>query len=268
MCERGSSNCEGITESSGSGMIEIVGLEKRFGTATILDGLDLSVGRGEAIVMIGPSGAGKSTLLRCINGLERFQAGSLVVDGIRVPSTQERKAFSRAIHEVRLRVGMVFQAFNLFPHLTALENLTLAPIKLLGQSREEAEEAGRALLARVNLQGKEDRYPGALSGGEQQRVGIARALAMRPQAILFDEPTSSLDPELVTEVLAVIADLSADGYTMLIVTHQMDFARRSASRVVFLDQGKVVEEGAPAQLFENPASDRLRAFLSKCQAEG
>ncbi len=214
--------------------------------------------------MIGPSGAGKSTALRCVNGLERFEAGTVVVDGVQIPpGPGSERVFSRVVHQVRLKVGMVFQSFNLFPHLTVLENLILAPVRVLKRDPREARREAARLLERVNLKGKEEAYPPSLSGGEQQRVAIARSLAMQPQVMLFDEPTSSLDPELVTEVLAVISDLTADGYTMLIVTHQMDFARRSADRIVFLDQGGVVEDGPPEEILENPASDRLRAFLSK-----
>ncbi len=250
--------------SNGKEMIEIRQITKRYGAEKILDQLDLSVGRGETIVLIGPSGTGKSTVLRCINGLERFESGIIQIDGMVVPSlSAEKRGFSKTIREVRQRVGMVFQSFNLFPHLTVLENLTLAPRRVLGRKAEVVQNESMELLARVNLKGKEFAYPRSLSGGEQQRVAIARALAMRPEAILFDEPTSSLDPELVSEVLAVISDLAADGYTMLIVTHQMDFARRSASRVAFLDGGKVVEEGPPEQLLLNPRTPRLRSFLSK-----
>lgn len=247
-------------------MIEVRGLHKSYNHTPVLNGIDLSVARGEVVVIIGPSGSGKSTLLRCLNGLEPFQKGQVRIGDVTLhPEIFNQEDFRKTIRAVRLKVGMVFQSFNLFPHLTVIENVTLAPIKVLGKEREQAEEAARGLLSRVNLQGKEDQYPRSLSGGEQQRVAIARALAMSPEAVLFDEPTSSLDPELVGEVLAVISDLAAAGYTLLIVTHQMHFARQSARRIIFLDRGEIIEEGHPAEIFENPRSERVRLFLQNFQ---
>lgn len=247
-------------------MIAISDLHKSFDHVRILDGVNLSIARGEVVVIIGPSGSGKSTLLRCINGLENFQEGQIKVAEVTLtPEMFRRPEFGAVIRSVRRKVGMVFQSFNLFPHLTALENVTLAPVKVLGQERQEAAGKAKELLERVNLQGKEHQYPRSLSGGEQQRVAIARALAMNPEAILFDEPTSSLDPELVGEVLSVISDLASQGYTMLIVTHQMHFARQSANRIVFLDKGEIIEEGSPAEIFENPKSERARNFLKNFQ---
>lgn len=247
-------------------MIEVRGLHKSYNHSPVLNGIDLSVARGEVVVIIGPSGSGKSTLLRCLNGLEPFQKGQVRIGDVTLhPEIFNQEDFRKTIRAVRLKVGMVFQSFNLFPHLTVIENVTLAPIKVLGKEREQAEEAARELLSRVNLQGKEDQYPRSLSGGEQQRVAIARALAMSPEAVLFDEPTSSLDPELVGEVLAVISDLAAAGYTLLIVTHQMHFARQSARRIIFLDRGEIIEEGHPAEIFENPRSERVRLFLQNFQ---
>lgn len=247
-------------------MIEVRGLHKSYNHSPVLNGIDLSVARGEVVVIIGPSGSGKSTLLRCLNGLEPFQKGQVRIGDVTLhPEIFNQEDFRKTIRAVRLKVGMVFQSFNLFPHLTVIENVTLAPIKVLGKEREQAEEAARGLLSRVNLQGKEDQYPRSLSGGEQQRVAIARALAMSPEAVLFDEPTSSLDPELVGEVLAVISDLAAAGYTLLIVTHQMHFARQSARRIIFLDRGEIIEEGHPAEIFENPRSERVRLFLQNFQ---
>ncbi|HEV8130117.1 MAG TPA: amino acid ABC transporter ATP-binding protein [Acidobacteriota bacterium] len=248
-------------------MIEVRGLVKTAGDHRILDGLDILVPEGQTVAVVGPSGAGKSTFLRCLNGLENFQAGVVRIAGHELlpqdisqgkHANGNRSAVLRAI---RLRVGMVFQSFNLFPHLTVLENLCLAPRKVLGKSRADAEAMALQLLQEVNLKGMQTRYPRQLSGGEQQRVAIARALAMQPQAMLFDEPTSNLDPELVMEVVEVIERLARQKYTMLLVTHQMGVAKRVASRVLFLDQGRIIEDSSAVQFFKSPQSERAREFL-------
>lgn len=248
-------------------MIKVRNLHKSFGGHTVFRGLDLHVTRGEAVVLIGPSGSGKSTFLRCINGLEPFDAGEIDVDEFALhainrekPSREDREA----VRQVRLRVGMVFQQFNLFPHMTVLENITLAPREVLGLERGRAEEEASALLARVNLEHKARCLPGRLSGGEQQRAAIVRALAMKPRAMLFDEPTASLDPETVGEVLAVIKDLvEQEGMTTLIATHEMGFAREAADRVVVFDKGEIVETGAPEKIFSHPDQERTRLFLGR-----
>jgi ABC-type polar amino acid transport system ATPase subunit len=219
--------------------------------------VSLTVAPGEVVVVCGPSGSGKSTLIRCVNALERVQAGEIVVLG--QPLTGGRVNLSR----LRTQVGMVFQSFNLFPHMTALDNIMLAPLKVRRLSRAEAEQVARALLERVGLREKAANYPANLSGGQQQRVAIARALAMQPRIMLFDEPTSALDPEMINEVLEVMTALARDGMTMMCVTHEMGFARRVAHRVVFMDEGQVVEEGKPDEFFAAPKSDRGRQFLSK-----
>ncbi|MFP5376599.1 MAG: amino acid ABC transporter ATP-binding protein [Acidimicrobiia bacterium] len=237
--------------------IVVEGLRKRFGDAEVLRGVDLEVGPREVVCVIGPSGSGKSTLLRCINRLEEPTAGRVVVGGVEV--TDPRVDLDR----VRTSMGMVFQQFNLFPHKTALGNVTLALRTVLRLDRDAADRRGRAMLERVGLAGREHDYPSKLSGGQQQRVAIARALAMHPTVMLFDEVTSALDPELVGEVLAVMRDLAEGGMTMLVVTHEMGFARTVADRVVFLDGGVVVEQGPPADLLGNPRHARTRAFLSK-----
>ena len=232
-------------------------VDKWFGTLHVLDGIDLTVATGEVVVVCGPSGSGKSTLIRCVNGLERVQRGEITVLG----ETITRRGVD--LPALRTRVGMVFQAFNLFPHMTALENIMLAPMKVRRLSRADAEKTARALMARVGLAEKADSYPANLSGGQQQRVAIARALAMEPKIMLFDEPTSALDPEMINEVLDVMTALARDGMTMMCVTHEMGFARRVAHRVVFMDAGQVVEEGAPEDFFASPKSDRGKQFLSK-----
>jgi cystine transport system ATP-binding protein len=237
--------------------IQTSGLTKRFGQAEVLKGVDLTVAAGEVTAVIGPSGSGKSTLLRCIAGLEAFDGGALRVAGF---DARPGKAHIRAL---KGRVGFVFQAFNLFPHLTALGNVTLAPIRAGRADARAAREAGLALLDKVGLGGRADAYPAQLSGGQQQRCAIARALAMQPEVLLFDEPTSALDPELVAEVLEVIAALAREGRTMMIVTHQMAFAREVASRTAFMDAGVVAEEGPSAALFANPRTERLRRFLDR-----
>jgi glutamate/aspartate transport system ATP-binding protein len=237
-------------------MIEVREVSKRYGSFQVLKSCSLSIARGEVIVVCGPSGSGKSTLIKCVNGLEPFDQGEIVVDGLRVAD----KAGLRAL---RTRIGMVFQSFELYPHLTAMENICLAPRVVLGRSRAEAGARARALLARVGLTDHAQKYPAQLSGGQQQRVAIARALAMDPVVMLFDEPTSALDPEMIKEVLDVIIDLARDGMTMIVVTHEMGFARRVANRIVFMDSGEIVETRPPEQFFSAPASERARAFLSK-----
>ena len=237
--------------------IRFAGVNKWFGKLHVLRNIDLSIAAGEVVVVCGPSGSGKSTLIRCVNGLERVQAGDVLVLG---DSVTQRGVDLPAL---RTRVGMVFQSFNLFPHMTALENIMLAPMKVRKLSRGDAEKAARALLERVGLREKADNYPANLSGGQQQRVAIARALAMQPKIMLFDEPTSALDPEMINEVLDVMTTLAREGMTMMCVTHEMGFARRVAHRVVFMDEGQVVEEGTPAEFFAAPKSDRGKQFLSK-----
>ncbi|RFU37187.1 amino acid ABC transporter ATP-binding protein [Actinomadura logoneensis] len=238
-------------------MIEVRGLHKRFGAHTALRAVDLDVARGEVVVVIGPSGSGKSTLCRCLNRLESPDAGTVRIDGAELP------AEGRALARLRADVGMVFQSFNLFHHKTILQNLTLAPMRVRGLSREEAERDARALLDRVGIGAQADKLPAQLSGGQQQRAAIARALAMRPKAMLFDEPTSALDPEMVGEVLDVMTGLAEDGMTMVVVTHEMGFARQVADRVVFMADGEIVESGTPSEFFASPTSDRARDFLGK-----
>jgi polar amino acid transport system ATP-binding protein len=233
------------------------GVNKWFGKLHVLRNIDLAVAAGEVVVVCGPSGSGKSTLIRCVNGLERVQEGDIAVLGDSIT----RRGVNLPV--LRTRVGMVFQSFNLFPHMTALQNIMLAPRKVRKLSNEEADKTARALLTRVGLAEKADNYPANLSGGQQQRVAIARALAMQPKIMLFDEPTSALDPEMINEVLDVMTTLARDGMTMMCVTHEMGFARRVAHRVVFMDEGQVVEEGTPQQFFATPKSERGKQFLSK-----
>ena len=237
--------------------IQFAGVNKWFGKLHVLRRIDLSVDTGEVVVVCGPSGSGKSTLIRTVNGLERVQEGDIVVLGDSIT----RRGVN--LPTLRSRVGMVFQSFNLFPHMTALENIMLAPMKVKRLSRADAEQAARALLERVGLREKADNYPANLSGGQQQRVAIARALAMQPKIMLFDEPTSALDPEMINEVLDVMTALAREGMTMMCVTHEMGFARRVAHRVVFMDEGQVVEQAKPEEFFTAPKSDRGRQFLSK-----
>ena len=237
-------------------MIEIKGLKKSFGDLHVLKGIDLHIDEQEVVVIIGPSGSGKSTLLRCINFLEEPTGGSIVVDGIPLDSDAN-------INKVREEVGMVFQRFNLFPHMTVLDNITLAPLKVRKMEKSRAEQTAQDLLDRVGLGDKADAYPNQLSGGQQQRVAIARALAMNPKVMLFDEPTSALDPEMVGEVLDVMQRLAESGMTMIIVTHEMGFAREVGTRLLFVDGGYIVEQGKPKEVFENPKEERTRAFLSK-----
>jgi len=238
-------------------VIEVIDLCKSFGQLEVLRHVNMRVAEGEVVCIIGPSGSGKSTLLRCLNLLEQPTGGEVIIDGV---SLMDKKT---NINEVRQKVGMVFQLFNLFPHKTALENITMGPIKVKRMSKQAAEELGRTLLAKVGLSDKADVYPHQLSGGQQQRVAIARALAMQPKVMLFDEPTSALDPEMVGEVLAVMKDLAREGMTMVVVTHEMGFAREVGDRVIFLDEGRIVEEGKPHEIFSQPREERTRAFLSK-----
>ncbi|KIF71725.1 arginine ABC transporter ATP-binding protein [Streptomyces sp. AcH 505] len=247
-------------------LVRIRGLRKSFGAHTVLDGIDLDVREGEVTVMLGPSGSGKSTLLRCVNHLERPDAGFVEVGGdivgYRHDGGKLHELRARSITKQRAHVGMVFQQFNLFPHMTVLENITEAPVAVRGVGRKQAAERARELLARVGLAGRENSYPRQMSGGQQQRVAIARALAMEPRLLLFDEPTSALDPELVGEVLAVMKDLALSGNTMIVVTHEMGFAREVADTMVFLDGGRIIESGPPAEVLTNPQHERARTFLS------
>ena len=238
-------------------MILMEGVDKHFGDLHVLRAVDLQVARGQVVVVLGPSGSGKSTLCRTINRLEPVDSGRIEVDGRALPSE------GRELATLRADVGMVFQAFNLFAHKTILENVTLAPQKVRRTARAEADDAGMALLERVGIASQRDKYPAQLSGGQQQRAAIARALAMRPKVMLFDEPTSALDPEMVQEVLDTMAGLAADGMTMLVITHEMGFARRAAHRVVFMSDGEIVEHSTPDAFFTSPRSDRARDFLSK-----
>ncbi|MFE5913726.1 amino acid ABC transporter ATP-binding protein [Streptomyces wedmorensis] len=238
-------------------LIELRGVNKHYGALHVLRSIDLTVGRGEVVVVIGPSGSGKSTLCRAMNRLESVESGEIVIDGKPLP--EEGKALAR----LRAEVGMVFQSFNLFAHKTVLANVSLAQTKVRKRRKEEADRRSRALLDRVGLAAHADKYPAQLSGGQQQRVAIARALAMDPKALLFDEPTSALDPEMINEVLEVMQQLARDGMTMVVVTHEMGFARSAANRVVFMADGRIVEQAAPEEFFSNPRSDRAREFLSK-----
>lgn len=236
-------------------IISVRGLIKSYGTFTVLHGIDLDIAEGEVVCVIGPSGSGKSTLIRCINHLEAFLPQSTItVDGIRVEP-------GAALAKVRAEVGMVFQSFNLFPHMTVLKNVMLAPMRVRGTAEADAARKARDLLARVGIAEQAEKYPGQLSGGQQQRVAIARALAMEPKVLLFDEPTSALDPEMVGEVLDVMRRLAGTGVTMVIVTHEMGFARQVADRVIFMDGGRLVEMGTPADIFDTPKEERTRSFL-------
>ena len=238
-------------------MVEIEGMHKWFGTFHVLKNINLRVTAGERIVICGPSGSGKSTLIRCINRLEVHQQGSIVVDGIEL--TRDVKN----IEQIRSEVGMVFQHFNLFPHLTVLENCTLGPMWVRKLPKDEAEEVAQRYLERVQIPEQADKYPGQLSGGQQQRVAIARSLCMQPKIMLFDEPTSALDPEMIKEVLDTMLELAETGMTMLVVTHEMGFARRAADRVIFMDGGEIIEKNAPEPFFNNPQNDRTKLFLSQ-----
>jgi general L-amino acid transport system ATP-binding protein len=237
--------------------IEMTGVHKWFGDFHVLRDINLKVTGGERIVICGPSGSGKSTLIRCINRLEEHQRGRILVDGMELTDDVKK------IDKIRRDIGMVFQQFNLFPHLTVLENLTLAPIWVRGLTKREAEEIARHYLQRVKIPEQADKYPGQLSGGQQQRVAIARALCMNPKIMLFDEPTSALDPEMVKEVLDAMIELASDGMTMLVVSHEMGFARQVANRIVFMDEGQIVEANAPEKLFAAPQHERTKLFLSQ-----
>jgi len=242
---------------TGGPAVELVGVNKWYGKFHVLRDVNLSVKRGEKIVVCGPSGSGKSTMIRCVNRLEEHQSGRIVVDGIELTNDLKR------IDEVRRDVGMVFQSFNLFPHLTILENCALAPVWVRKMPRKEAEALAMHFLTRVRIPEQAAKYPGQLSGGQQQRVAIARALCMNPKIMLFDEPTSALDPEMVKEVLDTMVELAAEGMTMICVTHEMGFARQVADRIIFMDAGEIVESNAPEAFFANPQHDRTRAFLSR-----
>jgi ABC-type polar amino acid transport system ATPase subunit len=242
-------------------VIRVENLEKRFGQLLVLKGVSLNVGAGEVVVIFGRSGCGKSTLLRCINFLEEPTGGVIEVDGTRLEVGHATRARRELIRQIRMKAGMVFQEYNLFPHLTVMENLIEAPCQVKGESKKEATEHGRELLSKVGLADKADEYPIRLSGGQKQRVAIARALCMRPKIMLFDEPTSALDPELIGEVLAAMRDLAHDGMTMVVVTHEMGFAREVAHRMVFVSDGELVEEGAPGDLIKGARDARTRRFL-------
>lgn len=244
-------------------MVEVKGARKNYGALEVLKGIDLSVARGQIVAIIGPSGSGKSTLLRSINHLETLNGGEVWLDGVKVNRNLNGQAFERHINAVRQQMGMVFQHFNLFPHLTVLQNITIGPIILKGMGKAAARELAIELLSKVGLKDKVDAFPSRLSGGQKQRVAIARALAMQPKVMLFDEATSALDPELVDEVNAVMKQLAAEHMTMLIVTHEMRFAGEVADRVLFMDGGVVVEQGAPSEIFRQPTQERTRAFLKK-----
>jgi len=241
-------------------IVEMRQLNKHFGSLHVLQNIDLTVAPGEVVVVIGASGSGKSTLIRCINGLEEFQSGELIVEG---QTLQPYGKSKRALRAIRKEVGMVFQQFNLFPHRKVIENITLAPRKVKRKDKAAAREQAQTLLDRVDIGNQADKYPSQLSGGQQQRVAIARALAMEPQLMLFDEPTSALDPEMIGEVLDVMRELARAGMTMIIVTHEMGFAREVADRVIYVDKGQIIEQGKPADVFDAPQNERTRSFLAR-----
>ncbi len=243
--------------AGGDKIIEIADLNKWYGDFHVLKDINASVNKGEVVVVIGPSGSGKSTLIRCINRLEEHQEGKIVVDGVELTDDV------RKIDQIRRETGMVFQSFNLFPHLTVMENITLAPIRVRKWKKSKAEERAMYFLEKVGIPEQARKYPGQLSGGQQQRVAIARALTMEPKVMLFDEPTSALDPEVIGEVLEVMVNLAKEGMTMVVVTHEMGFAREVGDRVIFMDQGQIVEVGTPEHFFSNPQEERTRSFLSK-----
>ena len=238
-------------------MIEIKNVNKWYGDFQVLSGINETIDRGQTVVICGPSGSGKSTLLRCINGLEPYQKGEITVEGISLSDPKTN------LYKLRRKIGMVFQKFELYPHMTVLHNITLAPMKVLKKSKKEAEKRAIALLERVGIPEKAMEYPANLSGGQQQRVAIARSLAMDPDYMLFDEPTSALDPEMIKEVLDVMIDLAKEGMTMIVVTHEMGFAREVANEIIFIDEGKIVERGTDESFFANPKSERTKAFLSQ-----
>ncbi len=245
------------TANGGKPMIVLENVDKFFGTFQALDDISLTVAKKEVVVVIGPSGSGKSTLIRCINRLEKHDAGRVVVDGVELTDD------IRNIHEVRMETGMVFQQFNLFPHLSVLDNVTLAPREVRHMAKAEAEELGMKMLARVRIPEQARKFPGQLSGGQQQRVAIARSLAMQPKMMLFDEPTSALDPEMIKEVLEVMEELAASGMTMIVISHEMGFARAVADRIIFMADGQIVEVGPPEHFFTNPTEERTKTFLSQ-----
>jgi ABC-type polar amino acid transport system ATPase subunit len=247
---------EGRADDDGH-FVELASVRKSFGDNLVLDGIDLRIDRGAAIVVAGPSGSGKSTMLRCINGLEPIDAGTIRFDGRRVEAT------GREIYGIRAEIGMVFQQFNLFPHMTVLENITLGPLEVEGVSKQEGRQRALRLLERVGIPEKANEYPADLSGGQQQRVAIARALAVEPKLMLFDEPTSALDPEMIREVLDVMRDLARDGMTMIVVTHEMGFAQEVCDRIVFIDDGRIVEQGSPDEFFNKTKSERAKEFVDK-----
>jgi polar amino acid transport system ATP-binding protein len=261
-----------VTQSAlaGNVVLRATGVEKRFGRLQVLRGVELEVERGEVVCLIGPSGSGKSTFLRCVNHLERIDGGRIWVNGHYIGYREREGALvedaERSIARQRAEIGMVFQRFNLFPHMTALQNVVEAPTRVKGVPKDQAVAQGEALLARVGLGAKRDVYPGKLSGGQQQRVAIARALAMNPALMLFDEPTSALDPEVTGEVLGVIEELAGEGMTMIVVTHEMGFARRAAKRIAMMDDGEIIEAGSPKQFFQEPREPRTQQFLSKILA--
>ena len=238
-------------------MIDVKNLHKKFGKLHVLQGIDVSIGKGEVVVVIGPSGSGKSTFLRCLNLLEQPTDGEIIFEGINITDKKND------INKQRQKMGMVFQNFNLFPHLSVIDNITLGPRKLKNESGEQAEINARVLLKRIGLEEKANNYPAQLSGGQKQRIAIIRALAMSPDVMLFDEPTSALDPEMVGEVLEVMKELAAEGMTMVVVTHEMGFAKEVGTRVLFMDEGKIKEEATPEEIFSNPKNDRTKEFLSK-----
>ncbi len=243
-------------------MVEVHNLKKSFGSHEVLKNIHFNVNQSEVVAIIGPSGSGKSTLLRCINHLEVPTSGEIYIEGVLLnDKSLGKRSFQQHLNRIRTRVGMVFQQFNLFPHMTVMENVIEALVQVLKEAKEDAERKGRELLEKVGIADKADAYPGTLSGGQKQRVAIARALAMNPDVMLFDEATSALDPELVGEVLRVMEELAKEGMTMLVVTHEMGFANRVADRVVFMDEGFIVEEGAPAEMFKNPQNERTKKFL-------
>ena len=256
-----------MMQSVGTPVVRVVDVHKSFGSNEVLKGIDLEVAAGEVVTILGPSGSGKSTLLRCINMLEEIDSGAVFVDGEQMGFDLRGGRLHRlpdsAVRRQRRKIGMVFQHFNLFPHMTALENVLEAPVGIHGRNRKEAREEALALLARIGLAEKANAYPRQLSGGQQQRVAICRALAIRPRLMLFDEPTSALDPELVGEVLATMRDLAEEGLTMMVVTHEISFAREAADRVVFMDAGVVVEEGSPEKVLNDPSNARTRQFLGR-----
>jgi ABC-type polar amino acid transport system ATPase subunit len=243
--------------SAGGQLVVLDNVRKSFGTNVVLDGIDLSISTGEAVVVAGPSGSGKSTMLRCINALETVDSGEILFDGKSIPNA------GKDIYKIRADIGMVFQQFNLFPHKTVLQNITLGPTEVKGLSDGDAKKKAKELLERVGIPQKADALPADLSGGQQQRVAIARALAMEPKLMLFDEPTSALDPEMIREVLDVMRDLAKSGMTMIVVTHEMGFAREVCNRIIFIDEGRIVEQGPPEEFFNNTKSERAKEFVDK-----